>query len=131
MVAIGLATLIVGERTIYESQLRSRADAPAHRAAFGLPLLSSVMVADVMTPPPLIIPEAMPIDEARRLLASEDLSGAPVIDDAGDLLGVLSADDARQSDQVTAGAAADRVLPHRSLRPGPRLRPRRDGIRGC
>ena len=88
MIAIGLATLIVGERTIYESQLRSRADAPAHRAAFGLPLLSSVMVADVMTPPPLIVPEAMPIDEACRLLASEDLSGAPVLDDAGDLLGV-------------------------------------------
>ncbi|HZA77560.1 MAG TPA: hypothetical protein VE623_14350 [Acidimicrobiales bacterium] len=42
MVALGLATLIVGNDTIYQSQLRSRADAPAHRAAFGLPLLSSV-----------------------------------------------------------------------------------------
>ena len=44
MVAIGLATLVVGDDSIYESQLRSRADSPAHRAAFGLPLLSSVMV---------------------------------------------------------------------------------------
>src|SRR5437763_14237228 len=48
MIAIGLATLVVGDDSIYESQLRSRADSPAHRAAFGLPQLGSVIVADVM-----------------------------------------------------------------------------------
>ena len=58
MVAIGLATLMVGDDTIYESQLRSRADAPAHRAAVGMPLLSAVSIADVMTPPVLLIAAA-------------------------------------------------------------------------
>src|SRR5258708_40085691 len=55
MVAIGLATLVVGDDTIYESQLPSRADAPAHRASVGLPLLSAVTIADVMTPPQLLL----------------------------------------------------------------------------
>ena len=39
MVAVGLATLIVrrNDDTIYRSQLRSRADSPAHRILTGLP----------------------------------------------------------------------------------------------
>src|SRR3954463_3588050 len=56
IVAIGLATLVVGDDSIYESQLRSRAAAPAHRAAFGLPMLSSVLAGDVMSKPRLVLP---------------------------------------------------------------------------
>lgn len=70
MVAIGLATLVVGDDQIYESQLRSRADSPAHRAAFGLPLLSLVIIADVMKPPRLVLPADTPTGEACRLLES-------------------------------------------------------------
>ena len=73
MVAIGLATLVVGDDTIYQSQLRSRADAPAHRAAFGLPLLSSVTVADLLTSPRLVLPADTPAGEASRLLADQGL----------------------------------------------------------
>ena len=42
MIAVGLAWLIVrrSDDTIYRSQLRSRADAPAQRLLAGLPLLS-------------------------------------------------------------------------------------------
>lgn len=90
MVAIGLAALVVGDDSIYESQLRSRAESPAHRAAFGLPLLSSVMVADVMKPPRLVLPDRLPLDEARRLLEDRRLPGAPVVGDDGTYVGVLA-----------------------------------------
>jgi H+/Cl- antiporter ClcA len=90
MVAIGLAALIVGDDSIYESQLRSRAESPAHRAAFGLPLLSSVMVADVMTPPRLTLQDTMSLDEARRILVDRHLPGAPVVGGDGRFVGVLS-----------------------------------------
>jgi H+/Cl- antiporter ClcA len=90
MVAIGLAALVVGEDSIYESQLRSRADAPAHRAAFGLPLLSSVMVADVMTPPRVTVTATMPLDDARGLLEDLRVPGAPVLGDDGRFVGVLA-----------------------------------------
>ena len=66
MVAIGLAALVVGNDSIYESQLRSRAESPAHRAAFGLPLLSAVKAADVMCPPRLALAELSPLEDARR-----------------------------------------------------------------
>jgi hypothetical protein len=42
MIAVGVAAVVVRDDSIYESQLRSRADAPGHRARFGLRLLTGV-----------------------------------------------------------------------------------------
>ena len=50
MVAVAVSTALVGNRTIYRSQLPSRADAPAHRLRLSFPLLSSLRVHDVMQP---------------------------------------------------------------------------------
>ncbi len=80
MVAVGLATVIVGDQTIYESQLRNRAEAPAHRARFGLPLLASMPVREAMRPPRLVLNEAVPVREAHEQLAELGLSGAPLTD---------------------------------------------------
>ena len=41
MVAVAISTALVGDRTIYHSQLPTRADSPAHRVRFSFPLLSS------------------------------------------------------------------------------------------
>jgi CBS domain-containing protein len=111
MVAIGLAALVVGDDTIYQSQLRSRADAPAHRAAFGLPLLSSVSVADVMTRPQLVLRADTPAGEASRLLATTNLPGAPVVDGDDELIGVLAPDHAPHDAAVAAATIADVSYP--------------------
>lgn len=111
MVAIGLATLVVGDDSIYESQLRTRADAPAHRAAFGLPLLSAVMVADVMTSARLVLRADTALDEAYRRLEAEGLPGALVVGVDNALVGVLASDGAGLTRDATAGAAADRSYP--------------------
>ena len=111
MVAIGLATLMVGDDTIYESQLRSRADAPAHRAAVGLPLLSAVSIADVMTPPVLILAAATSQTEAHQLLVTNHLVGAAVVGDDGNLVGVMSSGAIVPDGDTNAGTAADRDYP--------------------
>lgn len=111
MVAIGLATLVVGDKSIYESQLRSRADSPAHRAAFGLPLLSSVMIADVMKPPRLLVPRDTPTSDALRRLSLAELPGAPVVGSDGQLIGVLSSDLPDGEPDRSAEADADRSYP--------------------
>jgi len=51
MVAVAISTALVGDRTIYHSQLATRADSPAHRIRFSFPLLSSLLVRDAMAPP--------------------------------------------------------------------------------
>jgi len=100
MVAIGLATLVVGDATIYESQLKSRADAPAHRAAVGMPLLSAVAIADVMAAPPaqicgvpsdmdvLSVASDQGVDVALDVLVSAGTACVPVVDDH-QLVGVV------------------------------------------
>ncbi len=50
MVAVAISTALVGDRTIYHSQLPTRADSPAHRMRFSFPLLSSLLVRDAMAP---------------------------------------------------------------------------------
>ena len=112
MIAIGLAAVAVGDDTIYESQLRSRADAPAHRTAFALPLLSSVLVADVMTPPRPLIPTDSTVGEACRLLVAQDLAGAPVVSRDDEFIGVLHRDGfSHQQSELTVGAIADAAYP--------------------
>jgi CIC family chloride channel protein len=82
MVAVGLASAIVGDATIYESQLRNRTEAPAHRFRFGLPLLASLPVAEAMRPPRLVLREEASAREAHEDLAELGLPGAPVGDEA-------------------------------------------------
>src|SRR6266496_1105662 len=83
MVAVGLATLIVGDHTIYSGQLKTRAESPAHRFRFGLPLLASIAVRDVMSTPRLVLLAESSTEEALRRLRIDNLAGAPVVDGEG------------------------------------------------
>jgi H+/Cl- antiporter ClcA len=89
MVAVGLATAIVGDATIYENQLRDRTEAPAHRFRFGLPMLTSLPIAEAMRPPREVLDAAVPAREARERLTELALPGAPVADGAGTFRGVV------------------------------------------
>lgn len=70
MVAVAVATALVGDRSIYRSQLPNRAAAPAHRVRLAFPLLSSLLVRDAMRPATVVEPQTT-VDEARRA-GSED-----------------------------------------------------------
>ncbi len=82
MIAVSLAYLIVGNTTIYRSQLESRADSPAHRFQFTFPLLSTLLVRQAMVPVAVPLRENQTVAEAARLLAENDLRGAPVLSSA-------------------------------------------------
>jgi len=110
MIAIGLAAVVVRDDSIYEGQLRSRADAPGHRARFGLPLLGSTPVREVMRPTRLLIPAATRLADARAAIRAAHTLSAPVLDGVR-YVGVLSADTADADDTTTAAAAADTAHP--------------------
>jgi len=106
MIAVGLAYLIVGDTTIYTSQLPSRAESPAHRYRYAFPLLSSLTVNEAMTRRPLTFSPDTPIGEAAHTLEQVNSSGAPVVAGDGKLLGVLTlADCARVSEGAEARVA--------------------------
>ena len=92
MLAVGVATLIVrrSDDTIYRSQIRSRADSPAHRLQFGMPLLANVSVSEVMATPRLLLEARESVSEALDALRDRDLPGGPVVDDGGIYLGTVT-----------------------------------------
>ncbi|MCO5175454.1 MAG: chloride channel protein [Thermomicrobiales bacterium] len=91
MVAIALATLLIGDTTIYTSQLPNRASSPAHRLRFSFPLLSSLFVRDAMSPVSFgqswsqtesaaSLEPDQSLDSALELLVEGGVSTIPVVD---------------------------------------------------
>jgi CIC family chloride channel protein len=116
MIAVGLAWFIVrrSDDTIYRSQLRSRADAPAQRVLIGMPLLSSVPVRQAMSQPRLVLAGALSVAEARHHLGEGGLAGAPVVDTEGRFEGTLSLDSLRpdrSEDDRRVGTIVDTTAP--------------------
>jgi H+/Cl- antiporter ClcA len=92
MLAVGLATLIVrrSDDTIYRSQLRSRAESPAHRILTGLPLLAQVPVSDAMVQPRCVLIDSGDHQDFLPRLVGSDVDAAPVVDSQGRYLGIVS-----------------------------------------
>jgi CIC family chloride channel protein len=92
MIAVGISSILVGNSTIYTSQVNSRADSPAHRLEFSFPLLSTLTVRSAMKAPRFTFSPAQSVAEAERILneQSADISGAPVLNEAGQLLGTFT-----------------------------------------
>ena len=102
MIAVGLAWFIVrrNDDTIYRSQLRSRADAPAQRLLIGMPILSEVPVGKAMAPPRLVITGGTSMRTAGSARQSA-LTGAPVVDGNGRFEGTISAARLARSEGTT------------------------------
>jgi H+/Cl- antiporter ClcA len=92
MLAVGLATLIVrrGDDTIYRSQLKSRAESPAHRILTGLPLLAQVPVSEAMMPPRCVLVEGDNASAIAQCLVDNNVDAAPIVDAERHYLGVVS-----------------------------------------
>ncbi|MGE5265406.1 MAG: chloride channel protein [Acidobacteriota bacterium] len=90
MVAVAISTALVGDNTIYRSQLPDRASSPAHRVRFSFPLLSSLFVRDAMEPPGPDIKADAPLSAAEPLLASEKVAGLTVLNEQNEIVGMLT-----------------------------------------
>lgn len=101
MVAIALAAFVVGDTTIYRSQLGRRTDSPAHRFDLGVPQPGAVPLRRVMSPPRLVIPARTSATDALTMLQHAALPGAPVVNDDGAFIGSLQTH--ILTDQVAAG----------------------------
>ena len=53
----------------------------------------TLLVADFMTIDPIVVAEDAPLEEAARLVREYSISGLPVVDDSGALVGVISETD--------------------------------------
>jgi len=90
MVAVAISTALVGDRTIYHSQLPTRADSPSHRVRFSFPLLSSLLVRDAMAPPAPTIRADATVAAAEQQL-HPDHAGLVVLNEKNEVVGCLTA----------------------------------------
>ncbi len=117
MVAVGLSYLIVrrSDATIYRSQLKNRAESPAQRFQFGLPMLSGVGVAWAMSPPRALLDERVTVTGALSRLESAGVPGAPVVDGQGRFIGTLeyrgALEAVEQGNEANIGRLADPTAP--------------------
>jgi CIC family chloride channel protein len=90
MIAVGVSTALVGDNTIYRSQLPNRASSPAHRVHFAIPLLASLLVRDAMRPPRVPVRTTASIRDALAVLAEQAAIVLSVADQDGRYAGVVT-----------------------------------------
>lgn len=95
MVAVVIAYVLTGKNTIYQSQLASRAESPAHRVEYSTPLLQRLKVKDAMTRNVITIPPNTTLAEAAEILKRHKIKGLPVVED-NKLKGVVTLTDIMQ-----------------------------------
>ncbi|MGN6128913.1 MAG: chloride channel protein, partial [Nocardioidaceae bacterium] len=79
MIAVALASVAVGDVTIYVSQLRNRAESPAARLRAALSPGGSVTVREIMSTPRLVLRRATTATDALAELDAAGVRGAPVV----------------------------------------------------
>jgi len=104
---VGLATFVVGGKSIYRSQLVTRADSPAHRFRFAMPLLAAVPVGDAARQARLIVSADISAGAARAGMVAAGVPGAPVVGRGGAVIGVIdlvSLDPSAGGERIPASA---------------------------
>jgi CIC family chloride channel protein len=90
-----LCFLLCQRWKLYEKQVPSRLDSPAHRGDFLVDILEGICVRDVPCAARRSVPESMPLRDILKLLPETRQNYFPVIDEPGRLLGIFSTDDVR------------------------------------
>lgn len=90
MIAVGLAYVIIGRNTMYESQVLSPAESPAHRDKYSYPLLNRMIVKEAMKTEVITLSPLSTIEDAANLMQVKDIKGIPIVDDGGNLVGIIA-----------------------------------------
>ncbi len=90
-----LCFLMCRRWTLYEKQVRSRLESPAHRGDFLVDVLEGIKVHDVPLRQRQTVPESMPLREILRLLPETRQNYFPVVNGENRLAGIFSTDDVR------------------------------------
>ena len=105
MIVSSLSYLLLGNTSLYEKQVASRVDSPAHFGDFAVDIMDHLRVGDAVVKDRVVetIPEDMRFEEVLSRMMASNQQDFPVVDGAGRLTGIISMTDLRR-------AMADRTL---------------------
>jgi CIC family chloride channel protein len=99
--------IVFHRNSIYENQLESRADSPAHKGDFVVDVLEGITVGDLASQghAPLLIPENLTLSDILTRIAVAEGAYYPVINADGKMTGIFSITDIRRilDEDIPAG----------------------------
>jgi CIC family chloride channel protein len=115
MVSVVIAYFLTGNSYIYEKQVNTRADSPAHRAEYFVPLLEKIQTTDAMVTNPITVSTETYLSDLADLVKSKGIDAAPVLD-SGKLAGMVTTRDmARISEDKWSKTVVHEVMSKRLL----------------
>lgn len=84
---------LVGIVTDRDLKRASASDATSLEIHELLYLITKIKVQDIMSIPPITIPDGYTVEEAAEVLLKNNISGAPVVDNNGQIMGVITQND--------------------------------------
>lgn len=97
MVVASTSFILLRNTSLYEKQTINRLSSPAHMGQFARGLLEDMQVHEAIRERPLtLIPETMPFELLVKLVTSSQEAHFPVINEKGQLTGILSINDIRE-----------------------------------
>ncbi|MDD3846043.1 MAG: chloride channel protein [Syntrophorhabdaceae bacterium] len=114
MVVSALSYLLLGKVSLYEKQVATRVDSPAHVGDYSIDIMGRLLVRDAVVPDRKVetIPEEMGFEGMLDLMVDSDQQDFPVVDRNGDLVGIISMTDLRTA---MADATLHRLLVARDI----------------
>jgi CIC family chloride channel protein len=97
MIVSALAYLLLGKTTLYEKQVMTRVDSPAHVGDYSVDIMDHLLVRDAVVPGRKVetIPEDMGFELMVDLMVDSYQQDFPVVDRNGSLVGIISMTDLR------------------------------------
>lgn len=91
MIVSTISYLLLGEVSLYEKQVSTRVDSPAHIGDFAIDILEHISVKEALPSDKRVetIPEGMRFEEIVQLIIRSNQSNFPVVDGDGHLRGIL------------------------------------------
>ena len=99
MIVSSLSYLLLGNVSLYEKQVPTRVDSPAHIGDFVVDIMDHLTVRNAVVEDRKVeaIPEGMPFEQILRLMLASNQQDFPVVDKEENLTGIISMTDLRQA----------------------------------
>jgi CIC family chloride channel protein len=106
MIAVAIATALVGDRTIYEAQLRDRSKSLYHRLKLSYPMLAALPVRDAVEKVPAV-GERVPARMALERLSAAAAHGVVLVDEHGSAVGAITRESLERAARTAGAIASD------------------------
>jgi chloride channel protein, CIC family len=115
MVACTIAYFVASKNYLYESQVPTRADSPAHRATMSVPLLKRVKIADYMKTVVVTVSPDTTVQAVVELMKKKKIDAVPVLS-LGKLVGIVASRDVAVTPRyVWPGTTADGIMSRKMI----------------